>query len=178
MARLFSARGVLPPAKRLFWYGQHLQKFLRWCRGQPGDGNLPDLRAGYLRELESSEAATPQWQMDQVRIALDALEQGVDNWHLERDERGVWEPRFRLKTGPTGQNGTNQAEEGGLESATPSLLHGTRCSSASERMAAEDAAPLKPGEHWRERMRRVLRLRHYAWRTETSYTEWVARFME
>ncbi|NLH73557.1 MAG: hypothetical protein GX456_10935, partial [Verrucomicrobia bacterium] len=53
-----------------------MQKFLRWCRNQPGYGNLADLRAGYLREVESSEATTPTWQLDQVRVALDAFEQG------------------------------------------------------------------------------------------------------
>jgi len=88
--RLFSARGVLPPPKRLFWYAHHLQKFLRWCRNQPGYGNLADLRAGYLREVESSEATTPTWQLDQVRVALDAFEQGVENRLWKQDELGIW----------------------------------------------------------------------------------------
>ncbi|NLH73583.1 MAG: hypothetical protein GX456_11065, partial [Verrucomicrobia bacterium] len=56
----------------------------------PGYGNLADLRAGYLREVESSEATTPTWQLDQVRVALDAFEQGVENRLWKQDELGIW----------------------------------------------------------------------------------------
>ena len=90
--------GVLPPPKRFFWYAHHLQKFLRWCRKQPGYGNLADLRAGYLREVESSEATTPTWQLDQVRVALDAFEQGVENRHWKQDELGIWTRKRSTRT--------------------------------------------------------------------------------
>ncbi|NLH73578.1 MAG: site-specific integrase [Verrucomicrobia bacterium] len=59
-----------------------------------------------------------------------------------------------------------------------SAVRGTRYADGGQVVDPADAAPLKPGEDWRERLRRVLRLRHYAWRTETSYIEWVARFLD
>ena len=50
-------------------------------------------------------------------------------------------------------------------------------SSEGARLEAADR-PLRPGEDWRARMRDVLRVRHYAWRTEQTYLEWVGRFVE
>jgi len=152
--RLFERRGLRPEERRLFWYGHHLERFLRWCRKRGGPVELADLRAGYLRELASTEPPVPAWQMDQIRQALDVFAQGVDHWRWEPKAEGGLEPRFRLKTG-------------GGEA-------GTGSSPAEERGGV--ARPLVPGEDWRARMREVLRVRRYAWRTEQSYLEWVGRF--
>ncbi|MBE7503270.1 MAG: hypothetical protein HS113_23875 [Verrucomicrobiales bacterium] len=81
--RLFAGRGLHPDERRLFWYGQHLGRFLRWCRTRGDRAGLDDLRAGYLRELETTLPAVPDWQMAQVRQALEAFAQGVDHWRWE-----------------------------------------------------------------------------------------------
>lgn len=152
--RLFERRGLRPDERRLFWYGHHLERFLRWCRKRGGPTELDDLRAGYLRELASTEPPVPVWQMDQIRQALDAFAQGTDHWRWEPKAEGGLEPRFRLKTG-------------GGEA-------GTGSSPAEERGGV--VGPLLPGQAWRARMREVLRVRRYAYRTEQSYLEWVGRF--
>jgi hypothetical protein len=95
--RLFEQRGLCPDDRRLFWYGHHLERFLRWC-GKRGDlAGLDDLRAGYLRELETTLPAVPDWQMAQIRQVLDAFVQGVDHWR--------WEPRRRTPSS-RGSRGT------------------------------------------------------------------------
>jgi hypothetical protein len=159
--RLFAGRGLRPDERRLFWYGQHLERFLRWCRKRGNRAGLGDLCAGYLRELETTLPAVPDWQMAQVRQALEAFTQGVDHWRWEPAQHGGWEPRFRLKTGAS-------PVASGIPPAGPA--EGARVEGADR--------PLRPGEDWRARMRDVLRVRHYAWRTEQAYLEWVGRFVE
>lgn len=44
--RLFERRGLSPDERRLFWYGQHLERFLRWCRKRGDPAGLDDLGAG------------------------------------------------------------------------------------------------------------------------------------
>lgn len=193
--RLFATRGVVPPGRRLFWYGQHLERFLRWCRRQPVQGDLADLRVGWVRELESGEGGVPSWQLDQIRVALDAFEQGIENWHWEPYERGGWMPRFRLKTG-IAEDAGSEAGDGPLPRDPGQPADGGARHEVGEGRSETEAAgpageeprtgsaepggpgPLRPGENWRERMRGVLRVRHYAWRTEQSYVEWVGRFLE
>jgi len=157
--RLFAGRGLHPDDRRLFWYGHHLERFLRWCRKRGDPAGLDDLRAGYLRELETTLPAVPDWQMAQVRQALEALAQGADQWRWEPNPHGGLEPRFRLKTG---------AQEGPAEAAASTGLDASGVVGSSR--------PLQAGEDWRARMRDVLRVRHYAWRTEQTYLEWVGRF--
>lgn len=159
--RLFERRGLCPEERRLFWYGQHLEQFLRWCRKRGDPASLGDLQAGYVRELETTQPPLPVWKMDQIRQALDAFAQGVDHWGWEPTEAGVLEPRFRLKTGA------------GEAPAVGSELPGPVGSEP-----AGSGRPLRAGEDWRGRMREVLRVRHYAWRTEQTYLEWVGRFMD
>ena len=91
--RLFERRGLCPEERRLFWYGQHLERFLRWCRKRGDPGGLGDLHAGYLRELETTVPPVPGWQSDQVRQALNAFVQGVDHWRWEPTAEGGLEPR-------------------------------------------------------------------------------------
>jgi len=159
--RLFEGRGLVPDERRLFWYGHHLERFLRWCRRRAAPVGLDDLQAGYLRELETTEPSVPGWQMGQIRQALDAFAQGVDHWRWQGTAQGDYEPQFRLKTGTEGE-----------QTAEPN----------SVRLAAggpdPSGRPLGAGEDWRGRMREVLRVRHYAWRTEQTYLEWVGRFMD
>jgi len=162
--RLFSHRGLEPEEGRLYWYGQHLERFLRWCRRQDPGSTLDDLRAGWLREVEQGEPRVPDWQKTQMRQGLEALVQGVENWHWEVDEAGRNEPRFRLKS---------SVEVAGRSPAVAS----ERASEPAARVDVAEERPLGAGEDWRERMRRTMRVRHYAWRTEQSYLEWVGRFL-
>jgi hypothetical protein len=148
-----------PDERRLFWYGHHVNAS---CRSRGGDPAGPDdLRAGYLRELGTTLPAVPDWQMAQVRQALEAFAQGVDHWRWEPTAHGSLEPRFRLKTAaqerPTDATASTGPDASGVE---------------------ESRRPLRAGEDWRRRMRDVLRVRHYAWRTEQTYLEWVGRFVE
>lgn len=160
--RLFGQRGLCPDERRLFWYGQHLERFLRWCRRRGEPGSLEDLRAGYLRELEATVPPVPGWQMGQVRQALEAFVQGVDHWRWEPTAEGGVEPRFRLKTG-----------------VDPGAMPGLSGFTNEPRSVEGEGVVrlLHAGEDWRLRMREVLRVRHYAWRTEQTYLEWTERFL-
>jgi len=159
--RLFAGRGLHPDERRLFWYGQHLDRLLRWCRKRGDPDGLDDLRTSYLRELETTVPTVPDWQMAQVRQALTVFVQGVDHWRWEPAQHGGWEPRFRLRTGAL-------EVAPGIPPAAPA--EGARVESTDR--------PLRSGEDWPTRMRDVLRVRHYAWRTEQAYLEWVGRFVE
>jgi integron integrase len=159
--RLFERRGLRLDPRRLYWYGQHLERFVRWCRKRGNPADLFDLQAGYLRELETTLPPVPTWQLDQVRQALAAFVQGVDGWRWEPSPQGSLEPRFRLKA------------DGG------DVGCGTLAGPAEAGADSEGAGrPLRSGEDWRVRMREVLRVRHYALRTEASYLEWIDRFVD
>ena len=73
--RLFERRGLCPDERRLFWYGQHQEQFLRWYRKRSDPASLGDLQAGYVRELDTTQPPLPAWQMAQIRQALDAFAQ-------------------------------------------------------------------------------------------------------
>jgi len=46
----------------------------------------------------------------------------------------------------------------------------------SEPALAPSATEREPEADWRERLQRLLRVRHYSYRTEQTYTEWAERF--
>ena len=77
--RLFDARGVQAPEKRLDWMGVQLERFLTWCRKQVNRGEVDGMSVGYLESLR--EARVPDWQIAQASQALHAFSTGIENWH-------------------------------------------------------------------------------------------------
>ena len=52
--RLFGQRGLRPDERRLFWYGQHLERFLRWRGGgEPTEAGTVGARVHRWRDPSS-----------------------------------------------------------------------------------------------------------------------------
>lgn len=157
--RLYAGAGLRVNEKRLSWNTVHLDHFLGWCRRQ-GDGadrlELGELARLYLEDLRSSQANP--YRVEQAREALAVFFRGVSGWKLERRETTdggrVWQPDFRLKTGPHLESGVSHEE-----------------TAVMERRRAVEAGG------WRKKMIEELRVRHYAIRTERSYMDWAERFV-
>lgn len=158
-ARLFErhARGL--PEKRWPWFHRDIRRFLDYA-GLHGEGkrNLALLAGEYLEVTRRGEPPPADWQIEQARQALDIFQRGVENWHWERSEEGGgWKPSFRVKAASVGGD-----VPGGLE--------------APVEVEAPEKAAGAAGD-WVDRARRELRLRHYAYRTEESYLQWISRFV-
>jgi len=145
--RLFEGRGLALQDRKLHWLGVHLERFLRWCRQQGPPAELNALADGYLRWQAQLHPPPAEWQQAQIRQALEAFRQGVENWHWERQGAGDFVPRFRLRATPTA--GTTPADR---EAGPP-----TRADAVAQ--SGESGGALAD---WRERMQRQLRFQHYA----------------
>lgn len=157
--RLYAGAGLSVNEKRLSWNTVHLDHFLGWCR-RLGDGadrlELGELARLYLEDLRGAQAN--EYRVDQAREVLAVFYRGVSGWKLERKETtdggAIWQPDFRLKTGPHLESGISHEETAGME----------------RRRAVEAGG-------WRKQMVEELRVRHYAIRTERSYMDWAERFV-
>ncbi len=165
--RLFHARGIDLQEKRLYWMGMQLERFLTWCRKQSNQGYVEAMVEGYLEELR--QLRSPDWQIDQATQAFHIFTTGIENWHWTEDDHGGCNPSFRVKI----------AIEP-IESHTrPALSNPIPLNTKTESSIFIDATnqeiPSEPS--WLQAMRQELRLRHYAYRTEQSYLDWITRFM-
>lgn len=154
------------PEKRAYWMAVELERFLTWCRKQPHPAELDALTQGYMEELR--QMRKPDWQIDQASQALHLLATGIENWHWQPDEHGGVRPSFRLKAAiePRPETQSNVA------SPSPVRTSGSDASS----VVPPPRVPVTAEAPWTESMRRELRLRHYAWRTEQTYLDWAGRF--
>jgi len=158
VTRLLEAQGVTIPVETAYWWGWHLNRFLAYCRTHPLERGEVRLAArAYFDAISRSEPPTPQLQVDQLQKALTVFVRGVENWHWETDQAGAAEPRFRVKP---------RAEAG---AATPRVP------------PPAPAAPQVPlaaaAEDLVARATTALRARHYAYRTEQTYLDWIRRFL-
>ena len=162
------ARSVRIPEKRQFWMGIELQRFLTWCRGQPHRAGIEAMAEGYLVELR--QRRVPDWQADQVSQALHIMTTGVENWHWQEDDLGHWRPHFRVKA---------PVEAEPLSPAPPpSVAHAPAAEPIRPPPSTPGGSPNERTEHPSiARMRQELRVRHYAYRTEEAYLDWVRRFL-
>ncbi len=150
--RLVQAQGVALEERQLGWWTFHLESFLRYCRRRGEQAEVKILARGFLDELSASEPPVASLRLDQTKQALTVFVRGIEHWHWKQTEGGEWAPHFRVKL-PT-QAGATPPE--GPPSATPAGVDRASCEAA---------------------LRTALRVRHYALRTEQTYTQWARQFL-
>jgi integron integrase len=198
---LLAGQGFSLPEKVQFWWSVHLEAFLRYVRKRGPEIPLEQLVTDYLTGLRLEQPVVPEWRMEQVRLALDVFVRGIEQWRWETDTQGRPTPRFRLKCSveamPVAGDAGSLHSKGDPSRETPSSAGtaGQQPTMSSHDPASSGKGPLALAESQSashspvlggppkdageaiERMRREIRLAHYSWRTEQSYTEAVARFL-
>lgn len=167
--RLIENQGLPLTEKAIGWWSVHLDGFLRYAikRGEPLDPII--LGKGYLQMLEETLPPSAGFRRDQTKQALTAFVRGIENWHWEDSTDGCLRPRFRLKSGPESTQRPVHQEENrrvGFDNQPKQV--------PEQGVQAIEGA----GIQWIERLRTALRVRHYALRTETTYVDWMRRFMK
>ncbi len=159
VTRLLEAQGVNIPAETAYWWGWHLNRFLDYCRTHPLEkADVRIAARAYFDAICHSEPPTPRLQVDQLQKALTVFVRGVENWRWETDQTGTVEPRFRVKP-------RAEASVAASPRVPPTALASPQVPLAAE---AEDLVA---------RSITALRARHYAYRTEQTYLDWIRRFL-
>ncbi len=166
LRRLWATQRVPLPPEKLHWWSVHVQRFLKFVRMHPEEGPVEVLVDHFLADLDVHTPPVGAWQREQIRQALSVFVRGIQNWHLEPDEKGQVRPAFRLKTtGP----GVEVAKAG---TASEEVAGGSSRSPGSGGVALVDGE-----EPWLGRFEACMRLRRYSLRTEESYRDWIRRFL-
>jgi integron integrase len=173
LRRLWEAQRVPLPAEKLHWWSIHVQRFLKFVRRHPQEGPVEVLVEHFLSDLDVQDPPIGVWQRDQIRQALAVFVRGIQNWHLEEDERGQLRAAFRLKTTGPGveARGAEEVRDGSVGSVGSDRSDRSMTAGQS---AVEGAEVLEP---WLPRFQACMRLRRYALRTEESYRDWIRRFL-
>lgn len=155
VARLLAAQGLKLADDEAAWWARHLNRFLDYCRTHPLErADVRDAARAYYDAIRREEPPPAAIKVAQVGKALAVFVRGVENWHWETDQTGAVSPRFRIKpaaeAGPAARSVRPPAPAVELDADAEALL---------------------------ERTRAALRARHYAYRTEQTYTDWVRRFL-
>jgi integron integrase len=201
---LLAAQGFDLPEGKQFWWNVHLEAFLRYARKRGPEIPLEQIVADHLTALRAEQPPISTWRLEQVRLALEVFERGIEHWRWETNAQGRLTPRFRIKCSVESAPGVASEElrraqdqraeppqrarpsTGTTERRSTDFQHdpansGNRPLLPAKSPAEPDgpgsgAAPKDAGEAI-DRMRREIRLAHYSWRTEQSYTEAVASFL-
>jgi len=176
LKRLWATQRVPLPPEKLHWWSVHVQRFLKFVRMHPEEGPVEILVDHFLADLDVHTPPVGAWQRDQIRQALSVFVRGIQNWHLEVDEKGAVRPAFRLKTtGPGVEGGEGKTVTAGAE-----VAGGSDRSVRSVRSDGSDGSVLRgvDGEEpWLGRFEACMRLRRYSLRTEESYRDWIRRYL-
>jgi integron integrase len=163
--RLVAAQGLNLTEKQLGWWSFHLERFLRYCRKQGQRVEARILARSYFDALAATEGPKASYRVDQTKQALTAFIRGIENWHWEEEEGYGWQPRFRVKA---------RIENPGSPSS--SIDAGKRAGDAGRKDPTEGG--LSDRKDWERALRTALRVRHYALRTEQTYSQWARQFLE
>lgn len=181
VSRLLENQGVNIGPDETAWWGWNLEKFLDYCRTHPT--GTPDVRTAanaFLESLEHAEPPVHPRRVDQARQALTVFVRGIENWHWETDETGTTSPRFRVKPRTEPQASADPSQptprriappEDGAPGPTPEPVPAAPSASSAGFDAASARSALL------ERAKTALRTRHYAYRSEKTYLDWIARFL-
>ena len=180
-------QGLKVPELKLRWWRRWLYEFLRYveAKGEPLEAAL--LAKEFIDGMERGDPPAKPWAVDEAKQALTVFVRGIEHWRWVEEE-GKWKVAFRLKASPRrAVPGESLAAPGRGATASPDTAlmrlrqrypsgRGQREAEPIER-AARGLAKTEPvGEAWEDRMRRVLRVKHYGLRTEETYLQWARRF--
>ena len=153
--RMAERRGLRPPEKTLYWWSVHLERFINFCRKAGRQASeLPEVAAKEFLRMIAGTGASAVFASEQARQALDVFVQEIENWHWTEGEGERPGPAFRMKA-----------------------------SASAGRALADAVVPAAPAASVEEiplltKVRRTLRVRHYAIRTEEAYLNWIQRFLD
>jgi integron integrase len=188
--RMVAGRGLNPPERTLKWWSVHLGRFLLFCRkaGRESSQVLESAIKQFLISIDG-ESDRERYAKEQARMALDVFAQEVDHWRWGVDKFGHEGPVFRVKTshvqalpesgqGAEGQ-GVGWSGDAGPAAAGPAVP-GEMVAQGVGRSLDEGLASVGSGvpKGILEQVRRTLRVKHYALRTEEAYMQWVTRYLQ
>jgi integron integrase len=166
VVRMVAGRGIRVPEKTLYWWSVHLERFLKFCRSAGAESSeIPEVAARLFLESLPVGGSAQDFAREQARMALDVFIGEMVGWSWGEDRYGRVGPKFRLKANSTGLTTEDTGDTEGLVSTKQEVI------------LNEGKVVGQNRESW-EAMRRALRVRHYALRTEESYLHWVARFLD
>ena len=183
--------------KTLYWWSVHLERFLNFCRSAGAESTeIPEAAVRLFLESLPRGGRTQEFAREQARMALDVFMAEMVGWSWGEDRYGRMGPKFRLKANSAGltTENTEHTEEvlvghrvNELDSPGKSDGSRLRLGEPTDRRAGHPypgdsmgAAAPRVGRNPEtlDAMRRALRVRHYALRTEESYVQWVGRFLD
>ena len=171
------APGLKVAEKTLYWWSVHLEQFLKFCRSAGAESSeIPEVAARlFLKSLPVGGSAQ-DFAREQARMALDVLRGEMVGWSWGEDRYGRVGPKFRLKANSAG---LTTEDTGGTERVLANdRVHGMESPWKSNGSASHPYPGVSLGaatpraernQDALEAMRRALRVRHYALRTEESY---------
>jgi integron integrase len=186
VVRMVEGRGLKVAEKTLYWWSVHLERFLKFCRSAGAESSeIPEVAVRLFLESLPTGTSAHDFAREQARMALDVFIGEMVGWSWGEDQYGRVGPKFRLKTNSTG---LTTEDTGGTERVLANdRVHGMESPWKSNGLASHPypgvslgaAAPrAERNQAALEAMRRALRVRHYAMRTEESYLHWVGRFLD
>jgi len=186
VVRMVEGRGLKVEEKTLYWWSVHLERFLKFCRSAGAESNeIPEVAARLFLESLPGGGRAQEFAREQARMALDVFLAEMVGWTWEEDRHGRLGPKFRLKANSAGLTTENieHTEEGLADHRVNELdSPGKSDGSASHLYPGDSMGAAAPRAEWNqealEAMRRALRVRHYALRTEESYVQWAGRFLD
>jgi integron integrase len=166
VVRMVEGRGLKVAEKTLYWWSVHLERFLKFCRSAGAESSeIPEVAARLFLESLPTGTSAQDFAREQARMALDVFIGEMVGWSWGEDRYGRVGPKFRLKANSTRLTTEDTGDTEGL------------LSTKQEVILNEGKVIGQNRESW-DAMRRALRVRHYALRTEESYLNWVARFLD
>lgn len=191
VTRLLENQGVKLSPQEAYWWGWNLQKFLDYCRTHPLEQADVRLAAkAFLESLHHAEPPVHPHRVAQTQQALTVFIRGVENWHWETDESGTLSPKFRVKPRAEDAEPVNPMPSAEGQPAYPTVTDSPPMnpvsSSSMPTSAQKSNSPPQilsnPDDEASrqlvlEQARTALRTRHYAYRSEQTYLEWIRRFL-
>jgi integron integrase len=179
VVRMVAGRGIRVPEKTLYWWSVHLEQFLKFCRSAGAESSeIPEVAARLFLESLPVGGSAQDFAREQARMSLDVFRGEMVGWSWGEDRYGRVGPKFRLKANSAG---SITEDIGGTERwVANDRVNGMDSPWKSDLGVSLGVAALRAGRNQEplDAMRRALRVRHYALRTEESYLHWVARFLD
>ncbi len=196
--RLWAHQRVpLSPDKK-YWWSVHVRRFLKFVESQRLQGPPEVLANEFLQDLAVRQPPPSDWQLDQIRQALEVFARGISHWRWAKDrETGRERIAFRLKppAGPDPASGSDASATTVRPSQPFAPLEGNP-GMAAYPAEVPDPAPEEPemsdstasgqvvdgnegamGLAWQDEFTKMIRMRHYSIRTEQAYRDWIVRFV-
>ena len=95
---MVSNRGLNPPAKTLYWWSIHIERFLAYCKkAGPLASERPECSAPRFLSSINRWGNTDTYGYQQAQQAIDLFISELDHWHWNPHDRALSGPHFRLK---------------------------------------------------------------------------------